>query len=211
MEPITFTFPGFRKIFSKGCNLFEKAAPLSIDCVIAFPYTSDKKFSRTIYSSEMTQGKATSEDINQALTLFEVCYSRLPSIFSLFTSIALRYFLPAFILLYTYCDLIFYSYYNNYWIFFAIYCVGGIYYQVYDRKKQLKNAKAELEDIMKVIQPGYLKRGLRWRVPDNSYGWIELIKQYRIDVNGAQESEKSRSEYVPPHQNVDENVEIILS
>jgi len=215
MDPITFTFPGFKKIFSDGWNLFEKTAPLSTDCVIAFPFTSNKKFSRTIYSQEMTQGRASSEDINQALTLLEIGYSRLPTKFSLFKSIASRYLLPFIMLFWIYCEFILHFYYNGYyyryqtfvimWVFFTIYCIAGSCYQVYDRKRQLKQAETELEDILKMTQAGYLKRGLRWRIPDDSYGWIELIKEYRVE-DGVQETDEAKSQYVPPENVVDQEV-----
>jgi len=57
---------------------------------------------------------------------------------------------------------------------------------------------------MQTVQPGYLKRGLRWRFPDDSNGWIELIKEYRdVEKSGdiSIKVDDQKTVYEPP-QNV---------
>ena len=71
----------------------------------------------------------------------------------------------------------------------------------------MKKVKADLENLMGMIQPSYANRGLRWRIPDESYGWIELIKEYRVEgevrvplavqVHGG---EQVKSNYEPPQE-----------
>ena len=49
---------------------------------------------------------------------------------------------------------------------------------LYEKNQQIKRVKTDLESVIQNVQPGYLKRGLRWRIPEDSYNWIELIKEY---------------------------------
>jgi len=70
----------------------------------------------------------------------------------------------------------------------------------------MNTAKADIEEVIKIVQPGYLKKGLRWHIPEESRGWIELIKEYRTgvefssDPNEVQKNEKVESRYEPPQK-----------
>ena len=206
MDPITFTFPGFRKLF-ESLPSFSRV-PLSTDTVIAFPLTSNKKFSRSIYTPEMTQGRASSDDINQTLTLLEVIFTRTPSKLSLIMSLVFQLVLPFWLLIFIIEEYTYYRFQGPKMILllFLIYCIIGISYLIYKHRRQMNTAKADIEEVIKIVQPGYLKKGLRWRIPEESRDWIELIKEYHTDVkfssdlNEAQKSEKAESGYKPPQK-----------
>jgi len=51
---------------------------------------------------------------------------------------------------------------------------------LYDTMRQMKKDKSELEKIVRIMQPAYIKRGLRWNIPDG-HNWIELVKEYCSD------------------------------
>ena len=207
MDPVTFTFPGFKNICSGKC--FDKPAPLSTDYVIVFPLNSDKRFSRTIYSSAMTQGRASTDDVNRALNLFEIIFSRLNvAAGDLWKSLFFRFIMPFIALMF--CEMGYMIRYSGpIWFFFFVYCFFGICYLLYNRNKQTVRAKEDIENIIKTVQPGYSQRGLRWRIPEDSCNWIELIKEYReaeqpsgpsVQVHPAksQENNEMKSQYEPP-------------
>jgi hypothetical protein len=207
MDPVTFTFPGFRNICSG--KIFTKEAPLSTDYVIVFPVNADKKFSRTIYSSAMTQGRASSDDVHHALNLFEIIFSRLSiSTADLWRSLLWRFILP-FIAIFM-CEINYMLRHSEpIWFFFWVYCIAGVCYLLYNRNQEIKRAKTDIESIVQTVQPGYLKRGLRWRIPEDSCGWIELIKEYRegekasdvavqVHPSGIEKSNEMKSHYEPP-------------
>jgi len=92
------------------------------------------------------------------------------------------------------------------WFFFFVYCFVGICHLLYTRNQEMKKAKTDIENIVQTVQPGYLKRGLRWRIPEDCCGWIELIKEYRegeksgdvaVQVHPT-ESNQVKSQYEPP-------------
>jgi len=89
------------------------------------------------------------------------------------------------------------------WFFFFVYCFLGICYLLYTRSQEIKRAKTDIESIVQTVQPGYLKRGLRWRIPEDSCAWIELIKEYREGEKGGDVAVQvhpveSKSQYEPP-------------
>jgi len=207
MDPVTITFPGFKNLclaFRKICQgKFSGGVTLSNDYVIVFPMnSSDKRFSRTIYSPEMTNGRASSEDINQALSLFELALSRDISTSEMIKSFCWRFLLPLILLM---------MFTANYmlrrpeviWSCFAAYCVVGIIYLFTSKNAQTKKAKAESQGILDFVQPGYLKGGLRWRIPEESYDRIELIKEYRENetISAPPTVKTNNNQYEPP-QNV---------
>ena len=77
MDLVTITVASCIPLLS---SKLRKTPPLSTDNVIVFPlYHLDKKFSRTIYSPEMTDGKVSSEEIDKALT---TCGQNIPILIS---------------------------------------------------------------------------------------------------------------------------------
>jgi hypothetical protein len=206
MDPVTITFPGFKNLFNFKCS--EKPL-LSTDDILVFPLSSDKKFSRPTYSPAMTSGRASTEDINHTLSLFELALSRVSTTTDLVKSFTLRCFLPFVMLLFIQERYIRTGISDPIWFWFSIYCIVGIFYIFSDRNRQIKKSKTDLDSLIELTQPGYLKRGLRWRIPEES-GWIELIKEHCDDeqliapvvqVHPNQANVKMNFQYEPP-QNV---------
>jgi len=180
MDPITITFPGFKRLL--GCQSFEDP-PSSSDSVIVFPWNSShQKFDRKFYSSDLTQGRASSDDINQVLTLFELIFPRIPSSSIFLTSWTLRFLFPMIVMILFELNRVFRN--SDFaWSLLSIYWVVGLIHLFSERYEKREQAKAELEEVLKMVQPAYIKRGLRWRVPEELGGWIELMK----DENGSEQ------------------------
>jgi len=183
----------------------------------------------------MTQERASLDDIDQVFTLLEFILVRLQSRFRLFLSFIWRFFLPFVVLLSyqeSYSGSGYYyddrgsSYYGRskyvtfderIWAWFAFYCVVGVGYMLFDRRRQMKQVKADVEEVIKMVQPGYVQRGLRWRVPDESYGWIELIKEYRqaeepkAHVVQVRCEEKKKPLYEPLKETSSQETEVSIS
>jgi len=158
--------------------MFEKA-PLTTSSTIIFPLNQkEKRFSRSVYSEAMTQGRVASADINYALCFFEVIVSRVTSLSDLKKSLIWRYLVPFVIL-------VFFKFANEIdnpsfvWFWFWVYCIFGVVIQLSNRHKQVAKAKVDLEGVIQMVQPAYLKKGLKWRVPQDPSVWIELVKEYR--------------------------------
>jgi len=177
MDPATITFPGFRNL----CNA--KSAPSSTEYVIVFPMNpSDKRFSRTIYSPEMTSGRVSTKEVHQALSLFELAMSRAVTPSDFKKSFCQRFLLP-FLMLWALWTFFMPRRFEPFWLCFAFYCVVGIYYLSKKKNAQTKRVKEDSQSVLDFVQPGYLKKGLRWRIPEESFEWIELIKEYRGMIN----------------------------
>ncbi len=203
MDPITFTFPGFRSLCQGKENV-----PLSNDYVIVFPMNpSEKRFSRTTYSAEMTNGRASTEEVNQALSLFELAMSRAVTKSEFSTSLRRRFLYP-FLIIWVLFMFILYRASSTLLFWFAIYCAVGIYYLVKNKNAQNQRVKEDSKNVLDIVQPGYLQKGLRWRIPEESYEWIELIKEYRESEKPSAiavqiyptlpEHAKVNSQYAPP-------------
>lgn len=198
--------------------MFEKA-PLTSDSAIVFPVNQkEKKFSRSVYSSAMTQERVSSADINYALCFFEIIISRVTSQPELKNSLILRYLVPFAILMFL--KMVNQIENSGVWLWFWIYCIFGVIIQLSSRDKQIKKAKADLEGVIQMIQPAYAKKGLKWRVPQNPSVWIELVREYRqvgeplipvVHQGGDQEETEKIAEvrieepYKPLQEEVNEN------
>jgi len=151
---------------------------MKISYIISFPLNSDKKFCRAGNFSAITRGRASSEDINRALNLFEIPLSRSNN----FSGDFFKRFLCRFILslpVFVFVSVIF-RHWDSEVIFriFCVYCFILICYVLYDQSQQIERVRNDWELIIKTIQPGYLKRGLRWRIPEDTVDRVELIKEY---------------------------------
>jgi len=152
---------------------------MKISYIISFPLNSDKKFCRAGNFSAITRGRASSEDINRALNLFEIPLSRSNS----FSGIDfLKRLLCKFILPFLVIGFVsgIFRHWKSEVIFkvFQAYCFISIGYLSYDITQQIQRVRNDWELIIKTIQPGYLKRGLRWRIPEETVDRVELIKEY---------------------------------
>ena len=190
MDPITisFTFPGFNNLWNYK---FSGVPPQSTDNMIVFRLDSfSKKFSRETYAPEMTDGKVSSQEVNQALAVFEIAMSRAVSSFDLIKNLFFRFLLPYLLLEFIGVRVLII------WLFFIAYCVAGISYLLKEGNEKIERSRAEMKSVIELIQPGYLAKGLRWRIPESSFGWVELIKENGSakDQASAQVAEVSLSE-----------------
>lgn len=178
MDPVTisFTFPGFKNLWNYK---FTEAPPETTGNMIVFRLNSfSKKFSRETYSPEMTDGKVSSQEVNQALAVFEIAMSRAVSSFDLIKNLFIRFLLPY--LLIEFFDMCYFIRGRLMWIiwlFFVAYCAAGISYLLMEGNEKIERSRAEMKCVIELIQPGYLAKGLRWRIPEGSFGWVELIKE----------------------------------
>jgi len=125
----------------------------------------------------MTQGRASSDDINQVLSLLEFIFPRFSTVTGFMISFGLRFILPLVLLICFEKNGVFRDS-MNVWISLWLYWGVGLLFLIYEKDQKIKQVKADVEGIIKMVQPGYLKRGLRWRLPKESEGWIELVKEY---------------------------------
>jgi len=96
---------------------------LSTDYTIVFPLSVQNEISRTVYSSSMTQGRASCDDINRALKLFELTFARSNiSKVDLYLSLFWGYFVP-YVVLSFFSSMI--SERELIWTWFFIYCLTG--------------------------------------------------------------------------------------
>jgi len=187
---------------------------LSTDYTIVFPLSVQNEISRTVYSSSMTQGRASCDDINRALKLFELTFARSNiSKADLYLSLFWGYFVPFMVLRF------FSSMFRDIeliWAWFFIYCLIRFGHMLYDRNQQMKRARTDCELVIKTIQPGYLKRGLRWHLPEDSMDRIELIKEYCSnqkprDPAGISGSNNVAKPQYQPSQSVPQEVKTTIS
>jgi len=153
----------------------------------------------------MIQGKASRDDIDQILTLLELIFPRIPTAFGLLTSWALRLLLPLILTIFLDQGEAFRDPYFI-WTLLWIYSIIGIAYLLHDNNKRTRQAKTEIETVLKMVQPAYLRRGLRWRIPENLGGWIELVKEYNgneqlsvliVKPEEGEEKPEKDSQYIP--------------
>jgi len=199
MDPITITFPGLKNIINS--KIFEDE-PSSSDSMIIFPFSPiEIKFNREFYSPGMTEGRASSYDINQVLTLLELVFPRFPTTFSYLVSCVWRFLLPAVILIiFDIGEILKDS--TSFWIFFFVYWGFGNSFLLFQREHAAKKAREDLQGLLAMVQLGYMQRGLRWRIPEQHSRWIELVKEYNEEQNAsliqkAEENGVGDSRYVP--------------
>ena len=170
MEPITITFPGFKKLLNPD-------VPPSTDSVIVFPFNrTNKRFNKEFYSSEMTNGRASSDDINQVLTILELISPRFPTKLDLLISCLVRFVPPlVIVILFEQTDVFQSS--ACVWAVLLIYWIVGIFFLLSQRDLKADDARVDLERIIEMVQPEYLKKGLRWQIPEQNYHWIELVNE----------------------------------
>ena len=164
--------------------------PSSSDYTIVIPFnTDDNKFSRTSYSSSMTGGRASSEEINQVLTLLDITTSNIPTGRQIITRLIIRFLVPAVMI----------------WILVEAwrcyrpstpatvlfwYMLASLIYILVRRNSQVKEAKNQVQKIIQRFQPTFEERGLRWNIPLAFPHYIELCRDYR---------EKFLEAQIPPY------------
>jgi len=138
---------------------------------------SDKKFSRTTYSPEMTDGRASTEEINRTLTSFELAMSQAATK-SDFNKSFCQIFRYPFLILWALWALFIPRRSEPFWLCIAVYGLAWIRFHFQNRNSQNKGDD-DIQSVLASVQPEYLKKGLRWHIPEGPFEWIELIKEYR--------------------------------
>ena len=181
MEPITITVPALHFI-----------PPESTDDVIVFPFSfRSQKFSR-VDSTKITQGKASLDDINDVLTIFELVLSRQESTRKFLWNLTL----PLFILFLL--TLIARGINSSDGDKLQTLSLGFILifvaYSLYKRMRQTGRTEADIKRMLEMIKPVYAKRGLAWYYVEHSLcSWLELRKGGSIDEQNSTLSMEIRS------------------
>ena len=175
--------------------------PSSSDYMIVIPFNKENnKFSRISYSASMTGGRASSEEVNQVLTLLDITINNVPTSFQVIIRLVIRFLVPLVMI----------------WILggvwkcynpgppFAIlfwYMLASLIYILVRRSFQVKEAKSQAQKIIQRFQPSFEERGLRWNIPLTFPHYIEICRDYR---------EKFFETQIPPY-NPQVNVQLTSS
>ena len=159
--------------------LSQSTIPISSDYTVVFPYISSQgKFAREAYSPAMTGGRASSEEIDQVLKLFETVSRGMSTPDRFLESWCLHFLLPfAFMLLFQINDN--FRYPQFVWSCFALYVIGGNIWMFSAAAKNNSKIKENMQTVLKLYQDTFEKKGLRWHIPANFPLWIALFKDYR--------------------------------
>jgi len=152
---------------------------------------SSNKFKRTAYDPSMTEGKITSEEVNQVLTGLELVTYKLPTLCGNFIAIIHLFVIPLIAMIVfadkIYCGSVPRYYINDdyvsdyivdktdksYAVFFVYWLLAFIYLNL-KRKYQLIEIRAEVETIIQVYQSQFNKKGYRLFIPFNFPECIEI-------------------------------------
>ncbi len=182
MEPITITLPGWNQISTYF------APPDSTDDVIIFPFNSEsQKFSRTVDSTKITQGKTSLDDINDALTIFELVFGRVTSTKKFLVGFVFPFLIPYILFMY---------YYWFYGGFAETVRYGALVFALiigtkclYKRMRETGRSKVDIQRMIEMIRPVYAKRGLAWHFSENFFcSWLELKKEGEVHSSNNKES-----------------------
>ena len=175
--------------------------PSSSDYMIVIPFNKgDNKFSRTSYSSSMTGGRASSEEVNQVLTLLDTITNNLPTPFQVIARLMIRFLVPSLMILVLTETWRCYQYRYPIAKLFC-YVLASLIYILVRTNSQVKQAKNQAQKIIQRFQPTFEERGLRWNIPLGFPHYIELCRDYR---------EKFFEAQIPPY-NPQVNVQLTSS
>jgi len=145
------------------------------------------KFNRKAYVPTMTEGKISSEEVNQLLEDLELITSRFSTPLGKLMTILHRFVLPFFVMLFLtnewYCgsndyeydyDYGYYRHRNRTWIPFFIYCIMVFIYQKVSQKYKMMKAREKADSIIQIHQSEFNKKGYRLFIPFNFPEWIEI-------------------------------------
>jgi hypothetical protein len=171
MEPITITLPGWNQISS---YFFP---PESTDDTIVFPYSSgSQKFSRTVDSTKVTQGKASLEDINNVLTVFELVISKVSSTRRFLLGLVCLFYFPYFML--NQAHWVYYELSLSLRMYYLIFALPAVTYFIFKRMRETGRRKDNIKKMIEMIRSAYAKRGLRWHFTESFFcTWLELKKE----------------------------------
>jgi len=149
---------------------------------------STNKFNRKVYIPTMTEGKITSEEVNELLEDLELITSQFSTPLGKLMTLLHRFVLPFFVMLFLtnnwYCgsDDYEYNYHYDYyrhirnrtWVPFFIYCIIMSIYQKLNHKYKMMKARGKADSIIQIHQSKFNKKGYRLFVPFNFLEWIEI-------------------------------------
>jgi len=197
-----------------------KIVPPTTDSALVFPYDkSNKRFDRNFYSSALTDGRTSSEQMDSFLKEVEKKFhkkiSKVNKLNKFFACTAILGF--AILVLYGMCiindsDMYmddgddFESYDDGDTFFTAMmgYFFAVIFYsvilQVYSNRKH-KKARKSVQGVIDKYSPAFAAQGLRWNIPLPFPEWIELWKDYKGQSSYSQSIAPSQGTYaLPPAQ-----------
>jgi len=175
-------------------------APPTTDSALVFHYDkSKKKFDRNFYTSYLTEGRSSPEQMDSFLSNIERKINKkmdkINKINKIFTIWAILGFFT--MILFGFMifsdednyDTMYDDYYSDYdvadtyFMCFMLYVVALLFYslllQFVTRRKQ-KKAKKSVENYIKKHSGDFAAQGLKWNVPLAFPHWIELWKDYRV-------------------------------
>jgi len=164
-------------------QLLVVSPPISTDYTIVIPYEFFKgRFSKTVYTPEMTENRASNEEINQVLAKVEDILSSKPSYAKTFFSLLMIYIIAGIIAFLLQKP---FNYTFQYWFEGSFFLFLGVVFFafLFIYANQVKKRKAEVNDYIDSIQYGFKQRGLRWHLPQQFPQWIEIFKDYRAVSN----------------------------
>jgi len=149
--------------------------PSSSDYMIVIPFNKeDKKFSRTSYSSSMTGGRVSSEEVNQVLTLLDTITNKVPNIFQVMARLMILFLVPSLMILVLTET---WKCYQPRYPIAMLFCYGlaCLIYILVRTNSQIKQAKNQIQKIIQRVQPTFEERGLRWNIPLGFPHYTELL------------------------------------
>jgi len=170
--------------------------PITNPYTIIFPGDKNTKgFDVGAYNPALTDGRASNEEINQALK--EIESVRRPFYKKMLVSIstyvfALIFGVIAYIGLTSYLNKN-HSTFANYLIYpFIIYIFGSVVFFIMSIKKNRMNGRKAALEIVSKYNLIFASKGLRWHLPVHFPKWVELWKDYLGQPN------PQTSFYTPP-------------
>ena len=153
--------------------------PSSSDYIIIIPFDREEnKFSRTVYSTSMTGGRTSCDEVNQVLTLLDIAVNNIPTAFQTFKRLFTRLLIAALMIWII----------SETWRCYRMatpltmlfwYMVACLLFILRRRHVEAKEAKSEVQKIIERFQPSFEERGLRWNIPQGFPLYIELCRDYR--------------------------------
>jgi len=153
--------------------------PYSSTSTIIFPFDNfEKQFSKTEYSSSLTGGRATLDEVNEVLANLDTVASNYPSIFQLSLRLSFRLLIFAFII-YSFMDTTVCYDARAPWIAWTTYMVLNLIYLLKTFVSERKEAKKQIENVLKWYQPSFEEKELRWIIPQDFPKFVGIYRDYR--------------------------------
>ena len=133
---------------------------------------STNKFNRKAYVPTMTEGKISSEEVNQLLEDLELAISQLSTPLGELMTVLHRFVLPLFVMIFL--TNVWYCYRDRTWVPFFIYCIIMFIYQKVSQKYKMMKAREKADSIIQIHQSEFNKKGYRLFIPFNFPEWIEI-------------------------------------